>query len=146
MELDPRIQPSQIISTTAGVKISIRSFWPGIVWFILSTIAFCLPGSTLPKSEWFAVIQLDKWIHVGIFSVMIFLWCLPLFHKAIIQPNLTKLLIWISMAFLSYGILMEFVQHFFIPNRSFDMGDIAADAAGCLVGFLLVRRQQRSVK
>jgi VanZ family protein len=35
---------------------------------------------------------------------------------------------------------MEFVQHYFIPNRSFDLGDIIADGAGSgLGGFLSVR-------
>ena len=29
---------------------------------------------------------------------------------------------------------MEFIQKFFIPNRSFDLGDIIADGVGCVVG------------
>ena len=39
--------------------------------------------------------------------------------------------------FFLYGIVMEFVQKFFIPNRSFDIGDIAADGVGCILGVLL---------
>jgi hypothetical protein len=31
---------------------------------------------------------------------------------------------------------MEFVQKYFINNRSFDEGDIIADAAGCTLGVL----------
>ena len=127
------------------MRISIKSFWPAIIWLILSSIAFILPGSALPKNDWFAIVQLDKWIHVGLFSVMIFLWCLPIFHKSTIPLTLTKLFIGISIAFFSYGIIMEFIQHFFISNRSFDIGDIAADAVGCLVGFFFVKRQQRFI-
>ena len=74
--------------------------------------------------------------------MMIFLWCLPLFHRQSVSQTLTKLFIQISIGFFSYGVLMEFIQHFFVPLRSFDIGDIAADAAGCLIGFLLVKRQQ----
>jgi len=125
------------------MRITIKSFWPAIVWLILSSIAFCLPGSVLPKNNWFAVIQLDKWIHVGLFSVMIFFWCLPLFHRPALHLTMSKLFIWISIAFFCYGIMMEFIQHFFVSNRSFDIGDIAADAAGCLIGLLFVKRQQR---
>ena len=125
------------------MKITIKSFWPAIIWLILSSIAFCLPGSALPKNDWFQIVQFDKWVHVGLFSVMIFLWCLPLFHRPALRLTLTRLFIWISIAFFSYGILMEFIQHFFISNRSFDIGDIAADAAGCLIGFFFVRWQQR---
>jgi VanZ family protein len=32
---------------------------------------------------------------------------------------------------------MEFVQENFIPNRSFDVGDIIADLAGSLIGYLI---------
>jgi glycopeptide antibiotics resistance protein len=125
------------------MRITIKSFWPAIVWLILSSIAFCLPGKALPQNDWFAIIQLDKWIHVGLFSVMIFLWCLPLLHKPSIHLPISKLLIWITIAFFCYGIAMEFIQHFFVSNRSFDIGDIAADAIGCLIGFLFVKRQHR---
>ena len=123
------------------MKITIKSFWPAIVWLILSSIAFCLPGKALPQNDWFAIIQLDKWIHVGLFSVMILLWCLPLFHKPALQLTMAKLSIWISITFFGYGIMMEFVQHYFISNRSFDIGDIAADGAGCLLGLFFVRWQ-----
>ncbi len=123
-------------------RINIKSFWPAIVWLGLSTIAFCLPGKALPDEDWFGVIQLDKWIHIGLFSVMIALWCLP-FLGSRSPEHVANLLIYISVAWLGYGVVMEFVQHYFIPNRSFDIGDIAADAIGCLVGFLFVKKQQQ---
>ncbi len=123
------------------MRITIKSFWPAIIWLIFSSIAFCLPGSALPKNDWFQIVQLDKWIHVGLFSVMIFLWCVPLFHRSHMNLSLTKLFLWIAIAFFCYGIAMEFIQHFFVSNRSFDMGDIAADAAGCLIGLFFVRWQ-----
>jgi len=37
-----------------------------------------------------------------------------------------------------YGILMEIVQKYFIPFRSFDLGDIIADGIGCAAGYLFV--------
>jgi VanZ family protein len=33
-----------------------------------------------------------------------------------------------------YGILVEVVQHLFVVNRSFDIGDWIADMAGSLLG------------
>jgi VanZ family protein len=41
------------------------------------------------------------------------------------------------LIFLGYGIIMEFVQKFYIPYRSFDIGDIIADAIGCSLGVLV---------
>jgi hypothetical protein len=122
--------------------VKIKSFWPARVWLILSTIALCLPGKALPSKDWFTIVQLDKWIHVGLFSVMIVLWCLPFLGRRSPQ-QVGNLFAFISVVWLAYGVAMEFVQHYFISNRSFDTGDIAADAIGCLIGFLFVKKQQQ---
>ena len=124
------------------MKIKIKSYWPAIVWLILSTIAFCVPGNILPKDDWMGKINLDKWVHIGLFGIMIFLWSVPLLHRPIQKP-LNWVFACITFAFFGYGVLIEIVQHFFITNRSFDWGDIAADAVGCFVGFYLTRRQWR---
>jgi hypothetical protein len=39
---------------------------------------------------------------------------------------------------------MEFAQEYFVANRSFEMGDIAADAAGSLIGYFLTKRAQKN--
>ena len=37
--------------------------------------------------------------------------------------------------------MIEFIQRNFIPNRSFDMGDVVADGVGALVGvFYSIKR------
>lgn len=41
----------------------------------------------------------------------------------------------VTTAALVYGIAMEFIQQYFVVNRSFDTGDIVADAIGCLIGY-----------
>lgn len=41
---------------------------------------------------------------------------------------------------LAYGIVMEFIQRYCIPNRSFDIGDIIADGIGSLCGVLFSSR------
>lgn len=45
-----------------------------------------------------------------------------------------------------YGIAMEFIQKYFIPNRDFDIYDIAADCVGALGGFILVRIIVKNVR
>lgn len=46
----------------------------------------------------------------------------------------------IALVVVVYGTGMEFVQKYFIPNRSFDTGDILADAIGSLIGFLFATK------
>ena len=121
------------------MKIKINSYWPAIGWLILSTLAFCIPGSALPKNNWLGKIYADKLIHIGLFAVMIFLWCVPLLNRQTQKP-LTRLFTGIAIIFFSYGVLIELTQHFFVSKRSFDLGDILANTAGCIIGYLLMAR------
>ena len=50
--------------------------------------------------------------------------------------KLKKIIVIIGIVSLLYGVGMEFVQKYFINNRSFDNGDIIADAVGCTLGVL----------
>lgn len=106
---------------------------------MLATIAFCLPGSALPDNDWFAAIHLDKWIHIGLFAVMIVLWIVPIRNRGAIAQSQNSLLVYIVLACMVYGVCIEFVQHYFVANRSFDIGDIVADAIGCAVGVFLFK-------
>jgi len=67
------------------------------------------------------------------FIIMVVLWCRVMPGKYPVK-RLKSIFLWIGVTWLVYGIGMELVQHYFINNRSFDLGDIAADAAGCLLG------------
>lgn len=107
-----------------------------ISWFIVMNVLFVLPGSALPKAGWFNDIQLDKWVHVGLFAVLVFLWCsafTPLFKK-----------IWLVLVVaIAYGLLVEIVQKNWVPNRSFDLYDVLADAAGSVLGLVVWLRVNR---
>ncbi len=80
-------------------------------------------------------IQLDKWIHIFLFRVMAVALC-----RAIYKNNQTRktnnsiYFIIAGVVCLAYGIIMEFVQKNYVPNRSFDNGDIIADAVGSFIG------------
>ena len=108
-----------------------------ISWLLLMCILFVLPGSALPEENWFADIQLDKWVHIGLFSVLIFLWCSS-FQLGL--PGTSWIIIIIAIF---YGILVEFVQKTWIPNRSFDLYDVLADGIGSIVGLVLWLRVNR---
>jgi len=110
------------------------SFFPAIIWFIITTILLTLPGSSFPKNDWLDKIWADKWVHIGLFAIMVFLWCWSMLRIYPASKRLKIIFIRVSIAGLIYGIGMEFVQKYFIPLRSFEVGDIMADAAGCIVG------------
>jgi hypothetical protein len=126
-----------------GMRLNLKSFWPGIFWFTLSCFAFFLPGSSLPNDEWFGTISFDKMVHVVLFAVMVVLWSLPVFHRPLLISRVSSLLVLISCIFFLYSILVEFIQYFFVWGRSFDLYDILADGIGCAAGFLFVKGYQR---
>ncbi|MEI9944140.1 MAG: VanZ family protein [Chitinophagaceae bacterium] len=109
-------------------------FQAAISWFILSTIFLTLPGTAFPTESWLSVVSFDKLVHLGIFSVMVILLCWAVYKKD--SPGKIKTFILCAIAALAYGIAIEFVQKYLIPNRSFDITDIVADGTGSLIGLL----------
>ena len=99
-----------------------------IAYLILISILFLLPGSSLPKENWFKTIYLDKWIHVTLFAILIFLWL-----KAFPGYS-SRLYILLLVSAILYGILIELSQELFVVNRSMDVFDILADTAGVIAG------------
>ena len=125
------------------MKIRFNALLPGVAWFILSMVLLTLPGSDLPKEAWFDKIQLDKFVHIFLFAVLVFLWYQPwrpLWNKEF----LTRALI-ISFIAFDYGVAMEFVQRYFVANRSFDAWDIVADGVGCLLPYFWLRTRVNKV-
>jgi VanZ family protein len=110
---------------------------PALTWLIIVTVLLCLPGSALPKENWFDKIWLDKWIHIGLFLVMVYLWCL---YVSGYEGKKMRYFRQIATYFFLYGVAMELVQKYLIPNRSFDLKDILADGLGCGIGLLISGR------
>jgi len=123
-----------------GVKIRINSFWPVIFGLVGATLLFCLPGDRFSKAGWLEELELDKVVHIGLFAILVFLWCLPVQTRITEPTRLSKMYIWITLSFVSYGVIIEFIQRDLIPYRSFDPFDIVADAIGCVIGWFAVRK------
>lgn len=123
------------------MRLRIRTFWPAIILLIIATALFCLPGDEFPEKSWFDKIFLDKWIHVGLFAVLVLLWSLPMLHRVKIPSRLHNVLMGIAIAFICYGVIIEVIQGRYIPYRSFGVDDMVADAIGCGVGFFIAKKQ-----
>ncbi len=70
------------------------------------------------------------------FAIMVFLWCWAILRMGFDKIKLKKTFFLITLVWLAYGIGMEFVQKYCVVNRSFDLGDIVADALGCITGLI----------
>jgi VanZ family protein len=112
-----------------------------ICWLIICTFLLTLPGSAFPKENWLDKLWVDKWVHIGLFSIMAWTWCLAMLSFGFPVTRLKRIfLIW-ALIWLAYGIGMEFVQKYLIPNRGFDVWDIAADGVGAAMGYFYSRKR-----
>jgi VanZ family protein len=112
-------------------------FIPAILCFLLSFYLLTLPGKELPQISWIGKFQIDKLIHICMFFSVCLLFCYPFrqFHKRY------SIILLIAIASLCYGIVMEFVQKYFIPNRSLEIADMVADGTGSFLAYWVVYKR-----
>jgi VanZ family protein len=124
------------------MKISFKNFIPGIAWFFVVMVLMCLPGSDIPKVSWLDKIYFfDKWVHVGVFALLVLLFCWPLYNSSLNKKQRLQYFIKITIAASIWGLTIEFIQKFFIPGRSFELLDWAADSLGALIAFWFCRKK-----
>lgn len=124
------------LSSSTG-RIGGKKFIPGIAWFFLVLLLICLPGSDIPTvNDWLGKIYFDKWVHVGLFAVLAFLFMLPYLRSSMEQREKWNIILKISLATCIWGLATEFIQRFFVQGRHFDWFDWSADTLGALLALL----------
>lgn len=123
-----------------GQKIAFKNFLPGIAWFFIVAFLVFMPGSDVPKVGWLNIPYFDKIAHAGLFGGLTLLFCLPYFKAHFSFQQKLNYFIRVSLASIVWGLGVEFIQKFYVPGRSFDLVDWAADTAGVLIGFWLCRK------
>ncbi|HEY8388277.1 MAG TPA: VanZ family protein [Parasegetibacter sp.] len=126
------------------MRKQIISFLPAISWSLLIIVLLSIPGNELPDAGPFTNLMLDKWAHIFLFLILTALFCYPL--KSRVTKLRTRFMVRIVIVSSIFGIIMEFVQHYFVPKRSFELGDIVADIVGAVAGFLIMRKYFHKVK
>ena len=128
-----------------------KSFLPGIAWFFIVGVLVFMPGNDLPEPGWLDFPYLDKIVHAGMFGGLTFLFCLPICKSQYPVKQKYSTCMRIVLAAIAWGLAVEFIQKFFVPGRSFEIADWAADTAGVLTGWWLSRifirtRHTRSIR
>jgi hypothetical protein len=113
-------------------QVTLSYFLAGL-WLAITFILLTIPGAQFPTHDWLDGLHADKWIHICLFFVLVYLFCRA--GCATQQTLVAKK--WcvavITVLALNYGIAMEFVQENWVSNRSFDVWDIVADGIGCFI-------------
>jgi VanZ family protein len=126
----------------------LKKFIPAILYLILVTVLLCLPGKAFSSvsADWMEQYHIDKVIHVGIFALLVFLFCNPIQAKGFFNNLIVKVYFIIMIVAIIYGLIMEFVQGSFVANRSFDWLDVVADIVGAYIGYSFVKNKIKKQK
>ena len=111
-----------------------KAFLP-IAWTILIQVLLCLPGTTIPSGGFFNIPQFDKIVHILLFGTFTWLWCYYYYLKGKSPGKLKTIFFIIYLLAAGNGIILEFIQRDYIPNRSFDLGDIIADVLASSIAY-----------
>lgn len=123
------------------MNISTKKFIPGIAWFFILLFLMCLPGSDVPSVGWLDKIYFDKWVHIGVFALLVTLFCWPFYRSDYSNQQRIILFIKIAIAASIWGIATEFIQKFFVPGREFDIYDWIADTVGAVIAYWFCRKK-----
>jgi len=122
-------------------KISLIKFIPGIAWFFVVLIMICLPKKDLPEVEgWLAYIYIDKWIHIGMFGILAFLFMYPFHIKEVVPRTKNDYFLTVFILTVCWGLATECIQ-LYIPGRSFDLLDWAADGSGAFLALFWCKKR-----
>lgn len=116
-----------------------KQFIPGIAWFLFVLILICIPGESLPESNWLNLISFDKMVHGGLFGGIVFWFCYPFATSNLPSDKRLKWFIIITFLTCIWGLCTELIQRYLIPGRQFDLVDWAADSLGAILAFFVAK-------
>lgn len=96
-----------------------------------------MPGRDIPKSEFLFEIDFDKFVHAGIFGLLVILFCWPFYKTGISRQRKVGYFIVIALLTSAFGYGTELIQKYWAEGRSYDLMDWLADSCGALAAFIL---------
>mgnify|MGYP001556796227 CR=1 FL=1 len=104
--------------------------WP-VLWAVVILVLTLMPGSDVPAWPWAEAVQLDKFVHAGLFGVQTIL-----LGRAVVPGGRIRSVFIIAMvASIAYGGGIEILQGLMGLGRDPDIADFAADSVGALLGY-----------
>lgn len=101
-------------------------------WAIVIFILCATPGRYIPSVSWLELLSFDKWVHAGVFFVLVSLFGIAVqAHRQ--SRNIFYLFFLLSVL---YGGALEIMQAKVFSERSADWYDMIANSFGCLMGLL----------
>lgn len=109
------------------------------IWTIVVGFLYLLPGEDLPVVSIWGVLSADKIAHLGVFALLTLFTATGL-KRQIQFAFLNDRALFVSfVGALSYGAILEFAQSELTTGRYLELGDLLANALGCILGIVIFR-------
>lgn len=120
----------------------LRSLRWSIAWAVLILVLCLMPGKALPQWNWFALLDLDKLVHAGLFFVLAVLLAQAFFNNG--SP--ARYLVWACIISIAYGLGTEFMQGMEALGRRTDINDMIANSVGAVFAAVYVNLREKKGK
>lgn len=108
-----------------------HSYKLSIIWALIIFTLCAMPGRFIPSTSWLELLSFDKWVHAGMFFVLV-----ALLGIAVKTHRQEQLFYFYFTLCLLYGAALEIMQAKFFSERSADWYDVFANSFGCLVALI----------
>ncbi len=104
-----------------------------------------MPGRAIPHVSWLEMLSFDKFVHAGIFFMLVVLW-IRAFCQLETWPVVyhNSKIIAVSTGII-YGGLLELMQSYCFSERSGDWYDFIANSFGCIMGVATFKKLQERI-
>ena len=118
-----------------------HSYKLAVLWALVIFGLCSMPGRLIPTVSWLELLSFDKWVHAGVFFVLVTLFGISVTAH---QQNKNLVYLYFILSVL-YGGTLEIMQATVFSERSADWLDMIANSFGCLIALLLNSRINRLV-
>lgn len=115
-----------------------KHYVPAIVWGLIILLISVLPGNAMPPTLG-DLFNLDKLGHLVFYGIFVYLLIRGYRSSGSDPKKIFRFSLFFAISAALYGLLLEFVQYRFLPDRYFDLLDIIANIIGCFAGLLSLR-------
>ena len=126
----------------------VRNYVLTIVWAIFIFIISTIPGKDIPKFDWTELFTIDKWVHLGVYGILVYSFLRAYYrkHLNISNPELIKIGLIAAAIASAYGWSLEYIQEHYCEGRLFEVFDGVANTAGAFLFFGIFYWQRKKTR
>lgn len=118
-------------------------FLAALLFTVLATIAFLMPGSSIPSIRIQTFVGVDKLLHAGIHFVLVLGWLI--YYARHYSEVKMRNVFYISLSCVLYGIIIELLQ-WMTETRGAELADVFANMTGTGLGILVFLMIKSKIK